>query len=502
MKKSRQYISMDFGIPHRQSYVAILMIIWKTYKIVFKTIWPILVLYLLRGSTAKMSGFIWFLIVFSLIAMIFSIVSFFRFYFFIKNDELIIHKGVFIQKKIHIPFEKVQTINFDQNILQKVFNVVRLKIDTAGSSKEEFDFHAIEIEKAEQLRDLILSKKAKSKKLSLVAETKTTEGVASPAYRTILHLTVPQLIKAGLVENHIRSLWIIIAFLFWIWDNLREVNLQSEVEKTLEAQWSNDVIMAAILMGILTGLSLIISMVNMVLKYYDLRFMRSEKGFKVVAGFFTKRDASAMDYKIQMISWHDNILQKIIGIKYLILKQASSNVVSRKKSIKIPGCTNDHIDEVKFSLYGRDAFDEMTFYKSDRKYLYRYAVIYILVFASLTGGLLYIGMIQVAMAAVLAGLFFLLKLYLKYRKMRHGFNHEMLIIRGGVFADKEVIMPLYKIQNMAIKRTPYQRRNGLANLTIFTASGAVTILYVPYDWAIKMMDYFLYKVESDRRKWM
>lgn len=77
--------------------------------------------------------------------------------------------------------------------------------------------------------------------------------------------------------------------------------------------------------------SVIISLVRSVVKNYDLQFLRSSRGFKIVSGLFTKREVSALDHKIQHISWSDNLLKRWIGFKDLSLNQASSTEINAKK---------------------------------------------------------------------------------------------------------------------------------------------------------------------------
>ena len=84
----------------------------------------------------------------------------------------------------------------------------------------------------------------------------------------------------------------------------------------------------------------------------------------------------------------------------------------------------------------------------------------------------------------------------------YGFNHEMIIIKGGTFGDKTTLFPIYKLQSAALKQNIYQRRRELASLVLYTASGGTSIPYIKRDTAEQILDYVLYKVEVDVRKWM
>ena len=87
---------------------------------------------------------------------LFSIWYYFKFYFYVKDGELIIEKGILEKTKLNIPFERIQTINFQQSILHQLFDVVGLEIDTAGSGKKELSITAVEKDKAELIRDYLI----------------------------------------------------------------------------------------------------------------------------------------------------------------------------------------------------------------------------------------------------------------------------------------------------------------------------------------------------------
>jgi len=507
MKKNDE--NLDFTEATRQSPIAILLIVWKTYRILVRQAFPFILLFFVgKGFGGGKSDRILIAVsIFALVGMVYSIINYFRYYFYISDEELIIESGVFKRSKLNVPFDRIQTINFEQNLIHRIFNVVRLKIDTAGSAKAEFEFHAISNKKAEFLRDLLLSKK----ELQTTSSTETAEFEevvpSAQEYKTIMQLSVLDLIKAGAVENHLRSGGIILAFMWWIWSSIDDMGLHEKVlgsgiEETVMDKISSGFIIAGMLVFVFFILSFIVSMVKMVINNYDLKFLRSENGFKINAGLFTKKDTSALDHKIQVLSWGDNPLKKLIGIKDLRLKQASSIVLNKKTSIKIPSCKEEHIDLVKNTLYGENALDGIEYSPIDKRYFYRNGGIISLLAISLVTLFFYLDQNTQAIGFTLLGLFFVFSFYLSFRKKRYGYNNEMLVITGGAYGDKTEILPIYKIQSLSRKQTPYQRRNGLANLVVHTASGKVSVPYISNEKVQNIMDEFLYKIEVDKRKWM
>jgi len=213
MKKN----NFDFTIPQRQSWVAILMLIWKTYRVLVRQIFPFLII-LFVGNSAK-SNYSTYIISFigavAVIGTINSILAFFRYYFHINDDKLIVEKGLISRSKTIIPFERIQTINFEQNLAHQVFSVVRLKVDTAGSAQKEFEFDAIGSDQAQALRDIILEKKSELTPKADFENFEKIDTFKESSYRSILKLSISDLLKVGVTENHIRSGGFII-FAIWV----------------------------------------------------------------------------------------------------------------------------------------------------------------------------------------------------------------------------------------------------------------------------------------------
>ena len=490
----------DFSVPNRQSYVAIIMILFKTINVVARQLFPVLVVILVGGSKQKGDYILWFVIAVSALTMIYSTINFFRTYFIVENDELILHTGIFSRKKISIPFSRIQTINFEQNIVHQFFSVSRIKVDTAGSEKNEFEFHALETVKAHALRDLVLSVK---KEVEPSADaTLNEETIIAPSYTKIMSLNPSDLLKVGLTENHFKSGGLIFLFFFWIYQNLQEVGVDVDEYSQEVPDWEWGIYSVLIIISLLLIISIVISLFRTLIKNYDLQFLRTARGFKIVSGLFTKREISALDHKIQHISWSDNLLKRLIGFKDLSLNQASGTELNTKQNIHIPGCSVHHIQSVVDTLFGTTDFESFVLQGIDRKYFERFALIISMIL--FIAGLLtyFIDQIDKMLPVLIVGIYFILTRYISYRKKSFGHNNELVFICGGIFGEKAEVLPMYKIQAVEIHQSPYQSKHQLCSLSLFTASGRIKIPYIKLSTGRTLSDTFIYKVESDKRMWM
>lgn len=497
MKKSE----FDFSVPNRQSYVAILMILFKTVNVLFRQLLPFVVVVLLGGSKSKTSYLLYTIIAVAFISMVYSVINFFKTYFIIQDGELVLFTGIFNKKKMSIPFAKIQTINFEQNIIHQFFSVLRLKVDTAGSEKNEFEFHAIQTEKAHALRDLVMSEKKAFIKSNEDSLEKDQEE-ASVVYTPIMSLTTVELFKVGITENHLKSGGLIFLFFFWIYQNLQEVGVDVDEYSEEIPDVELGIAFVAFIIAVFLIVSIFISMVRTVIQHYDLQFLRSTRGFKIISGLFTKKEISAFDHKIQHISWSDNLLKRLAGFKNLYLNQASSAELTSKQNINIPGCSMSHITEVVRTLFGNVDFESFEMHMIDKRYFYRFTIIISIFFVLLSGLAYFLDQSDKLIYVLLIVLYLIGFRYIGYKKKKYGHNGELLYIKGGVFGEKEEVLPIFKIQAIELHQSPYQHRNQLCSISLYTASGRIMIPYISHLFAKKLSDIFLRTVESDGRRWM
>lgn len=497
MKKN----DFDFSIPNRQSYVAILNILYKNIKVIFRQLFPLVLIIFLGNTENKSNLVILALIGLAIISMIFSIINYFMTWFFIKDNEIVLHTGVLKKSRTSIPFDRIQTINFEQSLVQQLFSVIKVKIDTAGSETQELELYAVERNKAEALRDIILSHKKAKVSQNVVSEEGETMAY-TPTVDTILRLYPIDLIKVGLTENHIRSGGLILVFFFWIYQNLEDAGIELEdySDEIVGFNWTLGIFLFIAIF--VTVVAIIISLVNTVIRYYDLKFLRIDKAFKIESGLLTRHETSAQDNKIQFISWSDNLLKRAIGYRDLRLNQAASIALSKKQSIKIPGCKTTQITKVVETLYGKVHTENMTFNSVDSRYFYRFALYIVLGFIAVSSLLLYIGDTEDVVILSLIAAYLLVSRFLAMRKRKYSFDDEHLIILSGKIGNRRDIMPIYKIQGITLKQTPYQRRNDLCSLSIYTAAGGLKIPYIPVKDGKYISEYFIYKSEIDKRQWM
>lgn len=488
-----------FANPQRQSLVAILQIIYKTYVVLIKQAWPILIALFVGSSRGSFGEKITIAIAATaVLSMILSIIRFWRFSFYVEGKDLIVQKGILFRKKIVLPLKRIQSINIEQNLLHRVTGVVGMKVDTAGSSEEEISFSALGHTKAKELRSLLLSE---SKSASPTNDGTTGEEDSSPSIdRYVVHeVPLPNLLMIGLTENHIRSGWLIVGFGFWLFSELEGVGI--ETEEYLPSYQEIATLVAYLITAFVIA-SVFISLVRTLFRFFNLRFVREADGFVLESGLFTRRSTSAKDNKIQTIGWRDNLLRKTVGLHHLSIRQAGLQAINSKAKLTIAGIRSDGIDTILKNIYSKIPGHNTSYQRVDIRWRNRRLLLITLPMMALTGLLVYTQSYVLAVIVALTWAFWVVATIRAYTKLGYSIDDEYLLLSGGSWGDSRTIVPIYKLQHVGMSSTPYQRRHQLASIELKTAADKHTIPYIDREQALDLHGQLLYQLETNEKDWI
>ena len=496
---------LDFlSEPRRQSSVAIFLILLKSFRVILGQAWFIFIPLIFNPTKSKDSYFALAIIGITAASAIRSIISYFKFYYYVKDDELIIEKGIFQKTKLNVPFDRIQTINFKENILHQFFNVVSLEIDTAGSKGNEFSITALKKDKAIAIREFLLAQK-KSSTPTPFSEEEVEEEIEIPE-EELLHLSPLDLVKIGVSQNHLRTAAIVFAFMFTSMDYIESITgwkLENGIDNLLGSS-SNTLLMGLItIVPIFIIIAFLISLVRTVIRYYNLRFIKTSMGFKVISGLFTRNEQSASMQKIQLIRWTTNPIKKVFSLFDISLRQAASTAIARKQSIYVPGCFEEQLLAVRAAYFPEES--QLSF----EEHVIHPLVIYrrVLYFGFLPAGIFLLNgysegeMVNYYWAIIWVVIVLLLS-WVYQRNFKYFVSDEGIRVSTSIVGKTETLLKWFKIQGVEIQQGIYQRRKNLCNLVFHTAAGTVKIPYIELEKARKIEDFVLYKIENSEEPWM
>ena len=91
---------------------------------------------------------------------LFQWLSYKHLYYIIGPEEFNLYSGIFNKKRVHVPYQRIQSVDQRASLLQRVFGVCTVSIDTAGGSNNKaVQVPYVQKSQAEQLRTELLARK-------------------------------------------------------------------------------------------------------------------------------------------------------------------------------------------------------------------------------------------------------------------------------------------------------------------------------------------------------
>jgi putative membrane protein len=496
--------------PQRQAWLGVAVLYVKNLRIGFN-IFLAMIVPMFAGWGVG-GSYMYFALAVALVALgIIAYLQYRNFFFQVVDDKFIINQGVLKKEELSVPFSRIQSVHIKQNIIQQILRVVALEIDTAGSTQKEVGIPALTRSYAEALKSFLLERKAKEVDENREptaapggAETPEKQAIVEKG-RRILHLNIFDLFKVGVTENHLRTGLIALGVVFGYFNQLEEVIAEEIEEATRQVEAFVNTMAYIIPIGIVLflALSVLLSLIRTVLRYFNLSVFLSGRSLTVDAGLLKRQENVVPANKIQYIIWKSNPLRKLIGYQSLAVYQASSGEVNRRNAVTVPGCRIEQIDQVN-----RAFFPELIDFKSKAelkpkpfwqlRLLMFFGVVPTLaigVAAWFFGWYYYIAAI-----AYLALADFFIRQYVKRFLVR--ISDEMLQVRRGFVFPQQVLLKHYKIQNLEVRQSIFQKRRELVTLVLYTAGCSIRLPFVPEDAGRALADFLLYKIESSHKEWM
>ncbi|MBA2876355.1 PH domain-containing protein [Thermaerobacillus caldiproteolyticus] len=244
-----------------------------------------------------------------LMSLIVGIASWYRFTYRIEQGELRIEYGVFVRKRRYIPQENIQAIHISSGIVQRLFGLVKLQIETAGGNQEaEAVLTAITREEAERLRVLLLQDE-------FSVEKESTEALLcyKAAYKDLL-IAASTSGRLGIVLSAIGALFS--QFDEWI--------PYEAIFRKLRQFVHLDAVLLIVAAVVVVTLAWFISILIIVVKYRHFTVQRKGKDIIISHGWLEKRQFTIPLAHIQAIRISQNPVRELFGYAAVYIESAGS----------------------------------------------------------------------------------------------------------------------------------------------------------------------------------
>ncbi len=394
--------------------------------------------------------------------IVFSFLSWFRFTYRLEDEEIRIQYGVIVRKKRYIPFERIQSLDFSENILHQLFGLVKISVETAGSEGTEAVLTAVTKKQAETIQEILNQRK----QTGAVAEQDGQEALPAVHEEIIYKITSRELVLLASTSGGIGVvITAVIAFISqfdeWIpFEKLTEEFISFALNQIF-------IVSILVLIGLL--LAWVVAVIGMMLKYADFTLKKTDKDLVITRGLLEKKKITIPLKRIQGIRISENILRQPFKLATVYLISAGGTEGEGTGTVVIlPLIKKKRIKELLSPHLDYQFIENFTPApkRSLKRYMFRGLVIVlpillVPVFFFKFWGLL--GFLTLPM--------FIYWFYLKYKDAGWSIDEDQLSLRFRGLTKHTIFMQRKNIQSLRSRTTYFQKRKDLSSIMAFVKSG-------------------------------
>jgi len=498
----------NFSQPQRQSLIGVIVMFADTFQGALRALWPILIVWVFKidefSRIALWVGITGVLVGISLI----SYLKYRNFTFFLdeNNEEFVIRKGIWNKSRIAIPLDKIQQVNINQSLIQKLIGVHALEVDTAGSSGKEVSIRAINHNIALSLKERLLENGHKK----YDSEHNEDNATINQEY-PFIQISILSLLKTGITSNYARSFALLLAFIITSFQYIEDfISAVGYEEDPLEKYFNTELLLrflTFIIIGIIV-ITLVVNLVRTIIKYYNFRITKQHDSLLLSYGLLNTKNTILRPNKVQVVTVGRNFFQKKFNINDLKIRQASGVEANdrdqRKTAIEIPGCSNQEKDVLLKFLLGKIPEKGTVLKPSIRKILME-SIGLLIIPVGIYLSLAYFVYPSIQEYIVFLPLYILFSgtmIYFGFRHSRLFVSDDFIVKQSGAWdIDREFIAP-HKIQTISIKQYFWHKGSNIGIVTLHTAGGTLSFGLANYTRLKQLVNYWLYQVETGTQHWM
>ncbi|SDP95417.1 putative membrane protein [Litchfieldia salsa] len=380
----------------------------------------------------------------------------YRFTYRIEEGEFRIEYGVFVRKKRYIPIERVQTIDVTSGVIQRLFKVVKVQVQTAGGGLEpEAVLTAITEEEAEKLQSLI----------KISSKNQNQESIEEKGSTVVYKMSQKELLISATTSG---GIGIVLSGLIAIFTQVDELIPYDRVFEGLnDFVQLNMVIYFILLLFIFLVLAWLIGMLIIVFRFANFSVEKLEQELVVTQGLFEKRKLTIPLKKIQGVRIVENPFRQFLGYATVYLENAGGSIEDKGEgfsTILFPLIKKSDLAN-RIEQFIPDYNEEIKFIPAPRGSLIRYvlrailpAILFIfpiMIFFQPWG---YWSLLILPLALLLG--------YIRYRDVGIGLGgqEQHLGLRYRLFSRVTVILKKKRIQSLQQHQSLFQGRNSVATL--------------------------------------
>ena len=432
-----------------------------------------------------------------LFSLIIGIIKWKRFVYWFEDGELRIEYGLFVKKKRYIPFERIQSLNYTEGIFHRPFNLVKVRVETAGSGKigeAEAELTAINREDADRIEKEMEHAKHRVVPTmgphEAVEESVEETGAAKKDLKTLYRMSMKELLILATTSGGIGVVISAVAvFLSQFSDLIPYETIYEEV--MLFLRFGYLIAALAVFAGLLVAW--IISVILTVLANYQFTIQVDDDHIYITRGLLEKKKISVPFKRIQGIKVSRNPLRELFGYAVVTVESAGGSMGGKDEKIRLfPLVKQAHMLPILAELFPDMQFQpELTkapkrsvhfYYRLD--FLWLLPVIGLMSYFFFPYGLLSLLIVPPVIAI---GVW-------QHRTTGYALTGRQLTMEFRGFSKHTFYVWKKRVQAVNVLQTYFQRKKDLASIQATIKSGmlgySARINYMEKDDATRILDWY------------
>jgi putative membrane protein len=390
--------------------------------------------------------------------------SWLRFTYRIEDGELRIEHGLFVRKKRYIPFERIQSIDLSEGILQRPFGLVKVVVETAGSSGMD-DAEAVltAISKAEA--KLIQVTVASVKRDAVMDEDREVQETPSSH---IYKISVKELLLLASTSGGVGVvISAVMAFIF----QFEEIIPYEAIFNKFEKFVATGAIFISIIVFIGFVLAWVAAIVGTMVKYADFTVKKVGNDIIITRGLLEKRQFTIPVNRIQAVRISENLLRQPLGYATVYLESAGGSISNQEgsKVMILPFIKKNKVSEILQACLADYKLD-VPIAPLPKRAFKRYVI------RGWLGVLLFVAVPIVffrpwgylSLVLILASFLFS---WLNFKAAGWSLHDNQLTLSYRHLIKNTVFMRKTKIQSISMQESYFQKKKDLGNIEAGVASG-------------------------------
>ncbi|WP_307258321.1 PH domain-containing protein [Oikeobacillus pervagus] len=419
-----------------------------------------------------------------------GIIRWLRFTYRVEEEELRIEYGLFVKKKRYIPFERIQSLNFSEGILQRIFGLVKVKVETAGSSlgEAEAELTAISKEEAKNLEEIIASSKRKESKEQ---ELNIQEEQAKAPQEVLYKAAFSDLLIMGVTSG---GAGVVIAAILAFLSQFQELIPYEKIFHELEHVVKNGIVFVIVLVVLALIVAWGIAVIGMLLKYANFTLKKVDEDLIITRGLIEKRQITVPLKRIQGVTMIENLIRQPFGYATVQIESAGGSITDTDsasviilpliKKSEIKGILKDIVPEYEFNL----AYSSLPKVALTR-YIFRQLLLVIVPIVVISWLLWPYGLWSILLLIPMA-----LLGYWRYKDAGWNICGNQLSLKFRLFSKQTMILKKNRIQAMEYSQSWWQRRKNIVSLKATIKSGGLgktgRVVDIDKQAALKIAEWF------------